>query len=309
MIEEILQGAVAGALKKLYGIEADEKSTRVQKTRREFTGDYTLVVFPFLKQTRKDAQTTATELGDYLVQQVDDVEDYNIIKGFLNLSIHDSYWINHLARHAGNKNYGRGESKPLQKYVVEYSSPNTNKPLHLGHIRNNLLGWSVSEILRFAGHEVARVNLVNDRGIHICKSMLAWQKWGGGETPETSGLKGDMLVGKYYVMFETQYKLQRDKLVAQGCSEEEAAQNAPLMAEARHMLQRWENSDAEVRSLWQTMNRWVLDGFEQTYKKLGITFEKTYFESDTYLLVGISSARVCRRRFFIDATTALCGLT
>lgn len=284
MIEHILQHKTAEGLKALYGIDAEAGAVQLQKTRKDFEGDYTIVVFPFLKQSRKDPQTTANEIGEYLVQHVAEVADFNIIKGFLNIRIRDNYWINHLMLNKEHANYGKGTAGVPHKYVVEYSSPNTNKPLHLGHIRNNLLGWSVSEILSFAGHEVIKVNLVNDRGIHICKSMLAWQKWGRGETPESTGMKGDLLVGKYYVMFETHYKAQRDELIAQGQTEEEAAQRASLMAEARDMLQRWENNDTKVRTLWQNMNRWVLDGFEQTYKKLGIDFDKTYFESETYLL-------------------------
>ena len=274
--------AINGCVTRLYGNVGDIP-LQIQKTRRDFEGDYTLVVFPLLRLSRKTPEATASEIGECLVAGVPEIASYNVIKGFLNLTLSPAYWEEKLEAIEADPDYGRG--KPTGKTVmVEYSSPNTNKPLHLGHIRNNLLGWSVSEILRKAGNTVIRANLVNDRGIHICKSMLAWKLYGNGETPASSGMKGDHLVGKYYVEFDRRYKEQTAELVAGGKSEEEAKRSAPLMLEAQEMLRRWEARDPEVYSLWQTMNGWVYDGFDITYRALGVEFDVVYYESETYLL-------------------------
>lgn len=285
MIENKLQQAVASALKNLYGIDATPESVVLQTTKKEFTGDYTIVVFPYVKQARKSPEMVANDLGAAVKQTVEEVSDYNVIKGFLNFSIADSYWNSFVSQNRNNENYGlkapAADEKPI---VVEYSSPNTNKPLHLGHIRNNLLGWSVSELLSANGANVKKVNLVNDRGIHICKSMLAWLRYGNGETPESSGMKGDHLVGKYYVEFDKHYKEEIKQLMAQGMEEEEAKKQAPLMVEAQRMLKRWEEGDKEVRDLWTKMNSWVYAGFDETYNRLGVSFDKVYYESNTYLL-------------------------
>ena len=285
MIENKLQQAVASALKNLYNIDVDPASVVLQTTKKEFAGDYTVVVFPYVKQARKSPEMVANELGASVKEQVAEVADFNVIKGFLNFSIADSYWVSFIGQNRNNPNYGfksaPADAKPI---VVEYSSPNTNKPLHLGHIRNNLLGWSVSELLAANGANVKKVNLVNDRGIHICKSMLAWLRYGNGETPESSGMKGDHLVGKYYVEFDKHYKEEIKQLVEQGMDEEEAKKQAPLMVEAQHMLKRWEEGDKEVRDLWNKMNAWVYAGFDETYARLGVSFDKIYYESNTYLL-------------------------
>ena len=285
MIETNLQQAVALALKKLYGIEAAPDSVVLQATKKEFEGDYTVVVFPYVKQARKSPEQLGNELGTEVSSNVGEVSGYSVIKGFLNFSVSDSYWTEFVNDKAGDSAYGLRRALPDAKpVVVEYSSPNTNKPLHLGHIRNNLLGWSVSCLLEANGANVKRVNLVNDRGIHICKSMLAWQRYGNGETPESSGVKGDHLVGKYYVEFDKHYKEETSQLVAQGMDEEEAKKQAPLMVEAQQMLKRWEEGDKEIRDLWATMNGWVYAGFDETYRKMGVAFDKIYYESNTYLL-------------------------
>ena len=282
MIEDLICRKTIEAIQELYSVSVGAEVVSVQKTRKEFEGDYTIVVFPFVKYSKKDPQSTAQQIGEYLSEKLDEIVKFNIIKGFLNLTVSDTYWLNFLK--TNNKaDFGKNTIQKPSTFVVEYSSPNTNKPLHLGHIRNNLLGFSVSEILKYAGNKVYKVNLVNDRGIHICKSMLAWQQWGNGETPESSGLKGDHLVGKYYVLFEQHYKKERETLVANGLSDEEAAKNASLIKEAQNMLLQWENKNEGVRATWEMMNKWVLDGFDVTYKKLGIDFDKTYFESETYL--------------------------
>ena len=285
MIENKLQQAVAAALKKLYSIEATPESVVLQTTKKEFIGDYTIVVFPYVKQARKSPEMVANELGAAVKEMVTEVCDFNVIKGFLNFSIADNYWVSFVGENRNNAHYGlktpAADEKPI---VVEYSSPNTNKPLHLGHIRNNLLGWSVSELLAANGANVKKVNLVNDRGIHICKSMLAWLRYGNGETPESSGMKGDHLVGKYYVEFDKHYKEEVKQLMSQGMEEEEAKKQAPLMVEAQHMLKRWEEGDKEVRDLWNKMNSWVYAGFDETYNRLGVSFDKVYYESNTYLL-------------------------
>ena len=285
MIENNLQQAVASALKTLYGIEAAPDTVVLQATKKEFEGDYTVVVFPYVKQARKSPEQVGNELGAAVSQAVAEVSGYNVIKGFLNFSVADSYWADFIDREAADTAYGLRKALPGAKpVVVEYSSPNTNKPLHLGHIRNNLLGWSVSCLLEANGANVKKVNLVNDRGIHICKSMLAWLRYGNGETPESSGMKGDHLVGKYYVEFDKHYKEEISQLMAQGMEEEEAKKQAPLMLEAQQMLKRWEEGDKEIRDLWTKMNNWVYAGFDETYRKMGVAFDKIYYESNTYLL-------------------------
>ena len=285
MIENNLQQAVANALKSLYGIEAAPGTVVLQATKKEFEGDYTVVVFPYVKQARKSPEQVGNELGAEVSKSVAEVSGYNVIKGFLNFSVSDSYWAEFVDSKAGDASYGLRKALPDAKpVVVEYSSPNTNKPLHLGHIRNNLLGWSVSQLLEANGANVKKVNLVNDRGIHICKSMLAWLRYGNGETPESSGMKGDHLVGKYYVEFDKQYKEEINQLVAKGMDEEEAKKQAPLMLEAQQMLKRWEEGDKEIRALWEKMNNWVYAGFDETYRKMGVAFDKIYYESNTYLL-------------------------
>ncbi len=281
-IEQTISQAAAEAVEKLYGV-TDAAAVQIQKTRKEFTGDYTLVVFPFLKASRKSPDATAAEIGEYLAAHNPEIGGFNVIKGFLNISLKPGFWAARFDEIASDSEFGRG-APTGRTVMVEYSSPNTNKPLHLGHIRNNLLGWSVAEILRECGGTVLKANLVNDRGIHICKSMLAWQRFGGGETPTSSGLKGDHLVGKYYVEFDKHYKAEQKELMAQGQSEDEAKKNAPIILEAQDMLRRWETRDPEVYSLWETMNGWVYDGFDVTYKRLGVDFDRMYYESQTYLL-------------------------
>ena len=284
-ITDSLTGAIARALKDLYGVEQSPASIALQDTRRDFRGDYTLVVFPYVKQARKSPEAVAAEIGEAVKAALPEVAGYNVIKGFLNFEIADSYWLHFLAERAGQSDYGlvhpAADAAPV---VVEYSSPNTNKPLHLGHIRNNLLGWSVSQLLAAAGAKVKKVNLVNDRGIHICKSMLAWLRYGNGETPESTGMKGDHLVGKYYVEFDKHYKEEVKQLMESGVEEEQAKREAPLMVEAQQMLKRWEEGDKEVRALWEKMNGWVYAGFDETYDRLGVGFDKVYYESQTYLL-------------------------
>lgn len=281
----MLKEAVINAVEKLYEQTPDQKSIQFQRTRKDFDGDFTLVVFPLLRVSKKPPEQTATELGDYLKENIAQICDYNVIKGFLNLSIDKSFWISYLSNIAKDDNFGFVKNKENPKTIlIEYSSPNTNKPLHLGHIRNNLLGYSVAKIIATQGDNVKKVNLVNDRGIHICKSMLAWQKWGDSITPEKSGKKGDHLVGDFYVKFDQEYKKEISKLVDAGQTEEEAKQKAPLIQEAQEMLRKWEAKDPETISLWKDMNKWVLDGFDVTYKNLGVDFDKIYFESNTYTL-------------------------
>ncbi len=284
MIEQLLTDTIKAAVKSLYQVEANPSQIQLQNTRKEFDGDITLVVFPFTKVSRKSPEATAMEIGEYVKLHLSEVENYNVIKGFLNLSIRKEYWLNFLASNFGIDDFGYGEKLNGKPVVVEFSSPNTNKPLHLGHIRNNLLGFSLSRILEASGKNVAKVNLVNDRGLHICKSMLAWQKWGNGETPENSGLKGDHLVGKYYVVFDKYYKEEIATLVNEGVTPEDAAKKAPLIIQAQELLQKWEAHDEGTLTLWRTMNDWVYEGFAKTYKTLGIEFDKTYYESQTYLL-------------------------
>lgn len=282
-IEQHIVAATLNAVKQLYQQEIAEEQINLQETRPEFEGQLTIVVFPIVRFSKQSPEETANAIGNYLVTHVPDITAFNVVKGFLNLSIADAYWINLFNQVLLAD--GFGAIKPNgKKVMVEYSSPNTNKPLHLGHVRNNLLGYAVAELLKADGYEVFKVNLVNDRGIHICKSMLAWQKWGNGETPESSGLKGDHLVGKYYVVFDKEYKKQIEALMAQGQTEDEAKKNAELIKEAQQMLLAWENGDEAVISLWKTMNGWVYDGFAVSYKNLGVDFDKYYYESNTYLL-------------------------
>ena len=281
-IEGFISGIVSRSVGALYG-EQEGEVLQIQKTRKEFDGDYTLVVFPLLKRSRKSPEATATEIGEYIVANTPEVASFNVIKGFLNISMRSSFWMDCFADIVTDEDFGRS-AQTGRTIMVEYSSPNTNKPLHLGHIRNNLLGFSVSRILEANGNRVIKANLVNDRGIHICKSMLAWKLYGNGETPQSSGMKGDHLVGKYYVEFDKHYKAQIKELMAAGKSEEEAKHSAPIMLQAQEMLQRWEAKDPEVYSLWQTMNGWVYEGFDVTYKALGVDFDKVYYESQTYLL-------------------------
>ena len=283
-MEKTLTQAVLAAIKDLYGQEVDPKTVQVQKTRSEFEGNLTLVVFPFLKISRKKPEDTAADLGEWLKNNCEMVSDYNVVKGFLNLVISAQTWTDLLNKIDADEHYGEKQSTADSKLVmIEYSSPNTNKPLHLGHVRNNLLGWSLAKIMEANGNRVVKTNIVNDRGIHICKSMLAWLKWGNGETPETSGKKGDHLIGDYYVAFDKHYREEIRELVAQGMDEEKAKQEAPLIKEAHEMLVKWENNDPEVRALWKKMNEWVYAGFDETYKALGVSFDKIYYESQTYL--------------------------
>ncbi len=284
-MEKDLILSVKNAVQALYGAEIGDAQVTLQKTKKEFVGDWTLVCFPLLKISRKNPAVTAEEIGAYLKENDSKISDYNVINGFLNLSINANSWVDLLENISKDENFGFKpvtENSPL--VMIEYSSPNTNKPLHLGHIRNNLLGFSLSEIMKANGYKVVKTNIVNDRGIHICKSMLAWQKFGNGATPESIGKKGDHLVGDYYVAFDKAYKAEIKELMAGGMDEEEAKKEAPLMKEAQEMLRKWEAGDAEVRTLWKTMNDWVYAGFDETYKRLGVDFDKIYYESDTYLV-------------------------
>ena len=290
--EEQICRSIIEAVKHLYAHDVEPNTVQLQKTKSTFEGHLTLVVFPFLKVSKKKPEETAQEIGEYVAQHCDAVSAFNVVKGFLNLVIAPKAWISLLNSIAAQPHFGEKEvtnASPL--VMIEYSSPNTNKPLHLGHVRNNLLGWSLSQIMKANGNRVIKTNIVNDRGIHICKSMLAWKRWGNGETPETSGKKGDHLIGDYYVAFDKHYreevKALKTQYLAEGKTEEEAEkdakENAPLMQEAREMLRRWEQNDPEIRSLWQTMNTWVYTGFDETYKRLGVSFDKIYYESETYL--------------------------
>ncbi|MDB5091183.1 MAG: arginine--tRNA ligase [Mucilaginibacter sp.] len=275
--------ATVKAVKHLYNTDITAADINLQETRKEFEGQVTIVTFPFTKFSKKSPEQTGNEIGEFIQNDLKEVSAFNVIKGFLNLSITDAYWIDQLYNDILSKGFAVAEPNG-KRVMVEYSSPNTNKPLHLGHVRNNLLGFSVAEILAAAGYEVIKSNLVNDRGIHICKSMLAWQRFGNGETPESTGMKGDHLVGKYYVIFDKEYKKQIEELKAAGQTEDEAKKNAPIIKEAQEMLQQWEAGNEAVISLWKTMNTWVYTGFAETYRKLGVTFDKFYYESDTYLL-------------------------
>lgn len=285
MIDSIIRNLVSEAFDKEFGVEIAVEKIALSATKKEFEGDFTLVVFPFMQMCGlKNPVELANKLGAYVVSQTQWIESFNVIKGFLNFVVADSYWQNFLLKNYKSETFGYSPIREDKPVVVEYSSPNTNKPLHLGHIRNNLLGWSVAEILKANGYAVKKVNLVNDRGIHICKSMLAWKKFSDGETPQSSGMKGDHLVGKYYVAFDKAYKEEIANLVSNGMEKEEAEKNAPILLEAQAMLKRWEEKDAEVVDLWKQMNAWVYAGFDETYNKLGIDFDKVYYESETYLL-------------------------
>ena len=284
-IEEKIQAAVQVALKSLYDADIDAKQIQIQQTRSEFEGQLTVVVFPFLRASKKGPEQTGQDLGQYLKENLSDVvENFNVVKGFLNLVISSQSWLELLQAINADEQFGfvsATEDSPL--VMIEYSSPNTNKPLHLGHVRNNLLGSSLARIVAANGNKVVKTNIVNDRGIHICKSMLAWLKYGNGETPESSGKKGDHLIGDYYVAFDQHYREEVKQLVAQGMDEEKAKQEAPLIKEAHEMLVKWEQNDPEVRALWRKMNEWVYAGFDETYKMMGVSFDKIYYESDTYL--------------------------
>ena len=283
-LDAIIAQAVARAVKELYGIDADASSVQISNTKKEFEGNLTIVVFPWVKAARKSPEAVGKEIGDWLVDNEPAVDRFNVIKGFLNIVIEPTFWASVLRHIQDTPDYGRTpvtDQSPL--VMVEYSSPNTNKPLHLGHVRNNLLGYSLSEILKACGNRVIKTNIVNDRGIHICKSMLAWKKWGEGATPESRNQKGDHLIGDFYVLFDKHYKAELAQLMSDGATEEEAAAASPLMQEARAMLRAWENKDPEVRALWQRMNEWVYAGFDQTYKRMGVDFDKIYYESETYL--------------------------
>jgi len=283
MIELLLTEKTHDAIQNLWGQTINQNAISLQKTRREFEGDFTIVVFPFLKISKKSPEATANELGQYLADKLTEVSSYNVIKGFLNLVINESYWKQFFTENSTKENFGLVLEKKGKPVVVEYSSPNTNKPLHLGHIRNNLLGYSVAKILDANGKNVVKVNLVNDRGIHICKSMLAWLRWGNGETPQSTGMKGDHLVGKYYVLFDKHYKAEIAELVNNGMDEEVAEKEASLIMEAQEMLVQWEEQNPEIRNIWAMMNGWVYEGFEKTYAALGVDFDKVNYESDTYL--------------------------
>ena len=283
-MEIILKDKIKEAVRVLYNSEVTNNLIQLQETRKEFKGDFTLVVFPLLRFSKNTPEKTGESIGNYLLTYFPSVSGFNVIKGFLNLEISERWWIEYFAdMSAGKDLFSNCRVKNPDVILVEYSSPNTNKPLHLGHIRNNLLGYSLYRILSACGHKVIKTNIVNDRGIHICKSMLAWQKYGNGETPQSAGLKGDHLVGKYYVKFEQEYKAQVEELVYSGQNEADARNSAPLMLEAREMLLKWENGDSEVVDLWKTMNSWVYAGFDETYKMLGVDFDKIYYESDTYI--------------------------
>ena len=281
--EKLIAGSAAEAVRQLWGAEVDASLLQVQITRKEFDGDYTLVVFPLLKMSHLAPEATGNAIGQWMLENVPEVGGYNTVKGFLNISLSNVYWNEVFAEAFRTEDFGQLPATG-KTIMVEFSSPNTNKPLHLGHVRNNLLGWSVSRLLEANGHKVLKVNLVNDRGIHICKSMLAWLKTANGETPDTSGKKGDHLVGDCYVAFNDIYKKEVDELVSGGMSKEEAEKNAPSLKEAQEMLLKWEQGDPEVRALWEKMNSWVYDGFNKTYADLGISFDRIYYESQTYLL-------------------------
>ena len=301
-IETKLTQGVTEAIKSLYGTDFNVEKIQLQKTRKEFEGDFTIVVFPFLALSKKRPEETAQEIGEFMTANLPVISAFNVVKGFLNISISTAYWAELLNEIDKDDKWGTvaaDEKSPL--VMIEYSSPNTNKPLHLGHIRNNLLGYALSNIIEANGNRVVKTNIVNDRGIHICKSMLAWQKWGNGATPESVGKKGDHLIGDYYVAFDKHYKAEVSELMEKGMTKEEAEAASPLMAEAREMLVKWEAGDQEVRSLWEKMNNWVYEGFDETYKRLGVAFDKIYYESDTYLvgkdtvLKGLEDSHFYRR--------------
>ena len=283
-IQETILSALSKGLSELYNTGDLTSGLKLEPTRKEFEGDFTFVVFPYLRFSKKSPEQTADDLGKFIMQNIDEIEAYNVIKGFLNVSLSDKFWINYAAEASGRSDFGSNRQGSGQKVMVEYSSPNTNKPLHLGHVRNNLLGYSISEILKVNGYEVMKVNLVNDRGIHICKSMLAWMRSDNRKDPATSGIKGDHLVGDYYVESDRIYRKQVSELIDNGTVPEEAEGKAPFLLEARELLKRWENGDKEVVEVWKMMNSWVMDGFRSTYKRMGVDFDHYYYESDTYLL-------------------------
>ncbi len=283
-LDSIISQGVSRAVKELYGVDTPAEQIVPQATRKEFEGNLTIVVFPWVKAARKAPDAVATEIGNWLVDNEPAVDRFNAVKGFLNIVIEPTYWNSVLEHIAADDNFGfKEETADSPLVMVEYSSPNTNKPLHLGHVRNNLLGYSLSRILQACGNKVVKTNIVNDRGIHICKSMLAWQKWGDGATPESTGKKGDHLIGDFYVLFDKHFRQEVKEMMEKGMTEDEAKAASPLMAEAREMLRKWEQKDPEVRSLWEKMNQWVYDGFDVTYKRMGVDFDKIYYESDTYL--------------------------
>ena len=301
-IDSIISEAVSKAVKALYDCETPADKIVPQATRKEFEGNVTVVVFPWVKAARKAPEAVGAEIGEWLAANEPAVEKYNVVKGFLNITISPRFWNGVLAHIADTPRYGlkdADENSPL--VMVEYSSPNTNKPLHLGHIRNNLLGFSLAEILKACGNRVVKTNIVNDRGIHICKSMLAWQKWGEGVTPESAGKKGDHLIGDFYVLFDKHFKAETKELMEQGMTEDEAKAASPLMKEAREMLVKWEQKDPEIRALWQRMNEWVYAGFDETYQRMGVDFDKIYYESETYLegkdkvLEGLAAGKMYRK--------------
>ncbi|MDE6551357.1 MAG: arginine--tRNA ligase [Muribaculaceae bacterium] len=302
-IESIITQGVSDAVKALYGLDFPADKIQPQQTKKEFEGNLTIMAFPFLKASRKSPEATATEIGEWLVANVPAVEKFNVVKGFLNISVNPTFWLTTLHSIAEDPDFGiRRADENSDLVMVEYSSPNTNKPLHLGHVRNNLLGYSLSLILAANGHKVVKTNIVNDRGIHICKSMLAWKKWGDGATPESTGKKGDHLIGDFYVLFDKHYKEEVKELMEkEGLSEDEAKAKSPLMLEAREMLRKWEAGDKETRDLWKMMNEWVYAGFDETYKRLGVGFDKIYYESDTYLqgkdlvLKGLEEGKMYRK--------------
>ncbi len=298
-IETLIHQTTKSALYELYNFTAEESQIQIQNTRKDQQGDITVVVFPFLKFSKKSPEETGKEIGIFITQKVKVVQSFNVIKGFLNLEIKDDYWIESLIQAYKNENYGiKVSDEASETVMVEYSSPNTNKPLHLGHIRNNLLGYSISEILKANGKKVIKTNIVNDRGIHICKSMYAWQKWGNGKTPENSGMKGDHLVGEFYVEFDKQYKAEISELMEKGFSKEDAESKAPSILAARELLLKWEANDTETVNLWKTMNDWVYKGFDLTYKKLGVDFDKIYYESETYLVGKEEVLRGVKEKIF-----------
>lgn len=300
-IYSIIHDTAVFALKSLYNYVSENSQIQIQNTRKDLEGDITLVVFPLIRISKKSAEETGKEIGDFIMQKVDKIKSYNVIKGFLNFEILDDYWLEILVSAYENKNFGFCLPETNSKSVmVEYSSPNTNKPLHLGHIRNNLLGYSISEILKANGNKVIKTNIVNDRGIHICKSMYAWMKWGEGKTPENSGMKGDHLVGEFYVVFDKQYKSEISELIEKGFSREDAESKAPSILAARDLLVKWEANDTETINLWKTMNKWVYDGFDITYKKLGVDFDKIYYESETYLTGKEEVLRGVRENLFFQ---------
>ena len=284
LLETILSALVEEAVKSLYSMDIEANQIQLQKTKREFEGELTVVIFPFVKAARKSPEQTGQQIGEYLLEKSPVISGFNVIKGFLNLSISKNYWLETLNEIHATPTFGtKTVTENAELMMIEYSSPNTNKPLHLGHIRNNLLGFSIAEIQKANGWKVVKTNIVNDRGIHICKSMLAWKLYGNGETPENTGMKGDHLVGKYYVVFDKAFKAEMKALMEKGMTEDEAKKSAPLIMEAQKMLLAWENNDTEVRQLWEMMNGWVYAGFDKTYKQLGVDFDKIYYESETYL--------------------------